>query len=541
MYELFTPDTTIFFAYTGIDDSNKTVHNSVPEFVSFAKAHMKGKEMTGCSFQRLFQGYEIRVAKSDIQYEMLMYADTVIIYNGPTGAFQQWVGLIDSVEWKNPGCYFVYFHIDWYTSMLGSVDYEETYAYIEREHVVKDWNGTNPEFSNMGVDEGFATNPDTPVNCETVDFHFDAQKLLIYSPYNEDGKPNFTGTMEKGMYSAMFQHVMSPAEANAYLQKIADSQTADLNNIVSICSLPDEFENGKTEKKTFPCPWNKHVSNVLDFRNSKCWSGEFCQIVIMSGTGEKMTINPQWFGSNATDFDTELNYFYNNGEGGCTLTAVNKNQSYNFKAYNDFTIAVRGLPQSQWVGNAYAQWKSANMRGYAVQQVGKLVQTLAGAGSAIDSYSDNGDLELTGERRTIVSTAGKLAVQAGSVMRTIGNARTSGTALGGMNALDINTTAALEKYGFQIVYYLCQNYIMSSVDDFFDRYGYKVNRLKKLNRKARPRWTYIKTHEVYIRSDTGLNQPARAYIQTILNQGVTFWMDPEHIGDYSDPAGNKGV
>lgn len=544
MFELFQPDTQIFFAYTGVDDYNKTVHDTIPQFWSFAMSRRKGEIMQSCSFQRVAQGYEIRVPKDAIEYELLFECDTVCIFNGASGFYQQWVGIIDRIEWKNPGCYFVYFHIDWYTSTLGMVDYENTYAYIEREHVEKDWNGNNPEFMNMGVDEGFSTAPDTPVNCETIDFTFDQKKVLIFSPYDESGKPNFTGDMEKGIYSSMFQHVMTPSEANDYLTKIAESETADLNNIVSICSLPDQFTGSSQETKTYPMPWNKHVSNVRSFNNSKCWSGEFCQIVIMTSTGEKLSLNTQWFGSNQTDFDIDLRYYYYNGDGGCTVTAVNKNQSYNYKAYNDFTITLKGLPHSQWVGNMWAQWKAANMAGFVASNAGRAINTLAQFGTratAIDAGKNSAMTELSYNVTNTAELLGNLATQAGDIITTIGNARTSGTVVSGMNSVDINTSAVLEKYGFQIVYYLCQNYVMQSVDSFFDRFGYKINRIKKLNRKARPLWSYIKTHEVHFQSNTGISAPAARYIASILNHGVTFWRDPNKIGNYENAEMNKGV
>lgn len=548
MFELFQPDTRIFFSYTGIDDYNKTVHASTADFVAFARGRMKGTMMEDCSFQRLDENYEIRVPKSNIQYEELLYCDTVVIYNGGPGGFNQYIGIIDNIVWKNPGCYYVYFHLDWYTTMLGNVDYENTWAYIEREHVVKDWNGSNPEFSNMGVDEGFGTSPDTPINTENKPFSFDNQQVMIYSPYGDDCKPNFQGQMQDGLYTAMIQRIMGVDEANQYLQKIAESDEADLGNIASIVSVPQEFTSGKQQLQwTFQMPWLKHVPSVPNFNNAKCWSGEFCQIKMKSGTGQSVSVNPQWFGSNKSQFKVDVNIFFNNGDGGCTASFFNENQSYLKEAYDDFSVSLLGLPQSPWVGNAYAQWKSANMLGFVLQNVGAAIgigatayNTVA-APMSVDSLKKGGlAYRKHAEVGAIAQAAGSGIAQAGTIVRTIGNARTSGTILGGSQNADINTACALGKYGFQIIYYMCQQYIMKSVDDYFDRFGYKVNQLKLINRKARPKWTYIKTHEVHLNSDTGFNMQARNYIQGILNTGVTFWMDPTKIGDYSSPEGNKG-
>lgn len=552
MFELFTPDTTIFFAYTGIDDHNKTVHDKIPDFVTFARGRMKGTEMQKCSFQRVDQGYAIAVPKANITYELLMYCDTVVFYNGGPGGMQQWVGIIDNVAWRNPGCYYVYFHIDWYTSTLGMVDYEQTWAYIEREHVEKDWNGNNPEFSNMGVDEGFSTEPDTPINTELIKYTFDRKHVYVFSPYTEDAKPNFDGQMENGIYTALIRDEMSVQQCNEYLKKIADSDTADLNNIVAIVSKPDQFGGfgGQLMEKTeiFDMPWIKHVESVPVFNNSKCWSGEFCRIKLSSGTGQSITVNTQWFGSNRSNFRVRETAFLNGGDGGIIATLINENQTFEgsngngIACYGDFSVALTGLPQSPWVGNEYAQWKAANMTGYMMQNIGSLIGSTNKMLSGYASRMQNPTGDLYSDTISSgVQFGSDLLVQAGDIARTIGNAKTSGTVVGGSANGDINTAAALNKYGFQIVMYMCQSYIMKSVDSFFDRFGYKVNKLKLLNRKARPRWTYIKTHEVHLESDTGISMVARSYIQSILNSGVTFWRDPEKIGDYSSPEGNKGV
>lgn len=539
----FTPETTVFFAQTGVDDNNKTVHDTTAAFVAWARTRMLRSEMTDCSFQRIDQGYEIRVDTTAIDYDMLLLADTVCMSNGSGFGGYWYVGIIDRVVWKNPNCSYVYFHLDWYTSLLGNVDYEETYAYIEREHVVKDWAGDNPEFSNMGVDEGFSTNPDTPIMTRNEPFSFNFQNVMVYTPYDDNAKPNFEGQMEDGLYTAMVQRIMKVDECNQYLQKIAESDEADLGNIVSIVSVPDEFSGGKkTLTRVYQLPWKDHVPSVPNFNNSKCWSGEFCQIKLKSGTGQSISVNPQWFGSNKSTFTLELNMFYNNGDGGCTASLINENQSYKKECYDDFSVSIMGLPQSPWVGNAYAQWKAANMTGFVLSNVAGVIGNVGGLIHGLSrpvgrhETQSQRDWASAGQALNSVTS---LVDQVGGIMTTIGNAKTSGTVTGGSNNTDINTAVALNKYGFQIIFYMCQQYIMKSVDNFFDRFGYKVNQLKKLNRKARPKWTFIKCHEVHIMGNH-IPTNARRYIQDILCSGVTFWREGITIGDFSDAAGNKG-
>lgn len=533
----FTPETKIFFASTGIDDNNKTVHATVADFVEWAKHRMVRSEMSNCSFQRIDQNWEIRVDHDAIDYDMLLVADTICMTNGSGFGGYFYVGIIDRVDWKNPNCSYVYFHLDWYTTLLGNVDYEETYAYIEREHITKDWNGNSPEFSNMGPEEDFAITPDTPINTEKIEFHFDEEWVLVYTPYNGEGRPNFNGTMVNGLYSSMYTLKDHPAQVNEYLQTIAESETADLGQIVAIHSIPDEFMNRRGNKQeTFSMPWIKKVPSCPDYRNAKCWSGQFCQIKLMSGTGQSVNINPQWFGSGQSDFTVDINWFFNNGDGGCTMTAINKNTSYDKVTYNDFQVALTGLPSSPWVGNYYAQWAAANQQNLVIQGAMAMIGTsMQGANKIMGSIRE---MDYQSATTSVVTSIAKNTAIASAVAATIKNHATSGTVVTGSPGSDVNTALSLDKYGFQIVMYMAQQYLMESVDDYFDRFGYRVNRLKKINRKARPKWCYVKCHEVHLMGNH-IPMNARAYIQSMLVNGVTFWMNDITIGDYSNPESNR--
>ena len=75
------------------------------------------------------------------------------------------------------------------------------------------------------------------------------------------------------------------------------------------------------------------------------------------------------------------------------------------------------------------------------------------------------------------------------------------------------------------------------IDDYFTMFGYATNKVKVPNRNARPEWNYIKTIGCKIQ---GINSgfggvPAEDAdeIEKIYNNGVRFWNNPAHIGNYS--------
>lgn len=69
------------------------------------------------------------------------------------------------------------------------------------------------------------------------------------------------------------------------------------------------------------------------------------------------------------------------------------------------------------------------------------------------------------------------------------------------------------------------------IDDYFDKFGYQVNKLKVPNINGRKQWNYVKTKDCEIVG----NIPAsiKASIINIFNSGITFWKNGDNIGNYS--------
>ena len=80
---------------------------------------------------------------------------------------------------------------------------------------------------------------------------------------------------------------------------------------------------------------------------------------------------------------------------------------------------------------------------------------------------------------------------------------------------------------------------MRGVDAFFDRYGYKVMRLKTPNINTRPCWNYVKCSEAHVAGT--FPYVYKQQVENMLNAGCTFWnVGARDIGDYSNPVENKG-
>lgn len=73
--------------------------------------------------------------------------------------------------------------------------------------------------------------------------------------------------------------------------------------------------------------------------------------------------------------------------------------------------------------------------------------------------------------------------------------------------------------------------IAKMIDGFFDMYGYAIKSIDFVHRNIRPHWTYTKTVGVNLKGDVPAQDMRK--IAQIYDAGITFWNDPEEVGDYS--------
>lgn len=69
------------------------------------------------------------------------------------------------------------------------------------------------------------------------------------------------------------------------------------------------------------------------------------------------------------------------------------------------------------------------------------------------------------------------------------------------------------------------------IDDYFTRYGYATRRVKTPNRNVRPHFTYTQTVGCTIEGNIPSLDEQK--ICSVYDKGVTFWRNPDEIGNYS--------
>lgn len=69
------------------------------------------------------------------------------------------------------------------------------------------------------------------------------------------------------------------------------------------------------------------------------------------------------------------------------------------------------------------------------------------------------------------------------------------------------------------------------IDRFFTRFGYAINKIDTPRIHTRTEWTYIKTVDCTCHGSIPVDSEKN--IESIFNAGITFWVNPDHVGNYS--------
>lgn len=169
------------------------------------------------------------------------------------------------------------------------------------------------------------------------------------------------------------------------------------------------------------------------------------------------------------------------------------------------------LPTCSWTNDSYTNWLTGN----AVN----IPLNIIGSGANIIKSGVKGDVGGTFNGLTnIFSQVGQMYER--SLMPA--------TAKGGVNQGDFNFAQHISFTAYKMS---IKEEFAKVIDDYFDMFGYKTNRVKVPNKNHRQRWWYTKTINVNINGDIPQNDMNK--IKKCYDNGITFWRNASEIENYS--------
>lgn len=505
----FQPETTVYlFESTGVDVENQPFFTSESAKIGWYMSHTT-HTFNEYSYQREERGY-IRVKE---KAGNLRSCDMMAWKNSDW----RWIiARVLSVEFINPNTTQIQFEVDSMQTFIDVIDFKA--CWIEREMETYDWNGSVPNLYNNTQIEGLETGLMIRKGVTPTDLYFPDLSMVVLSVYDEQGEPTVNGKINAGYPSGLNKISMEISDVDRLSAMLTTyANKGRLDGIAGIFITPSIIAvRDSLYSNIYPLSINFPTIDGYEVNNAKCFSAEFFSIELSNRRGNVSTFSLEELSDPANILLTVEGAF-DGGTGGLILypNTIGPTKDRGVILFNDIQVP--------YVGDGFKNWFSQNKYGIIA-----------------DAASIFGGIVASAATGGIVGAAvgiGALSKGAQSIGR-IADKATSPLSMGGQ-AANSGLPISIDTYGFQVNLVTPQYCNIQAIDEFFSKFGYKTNKLKKPNVNTRPLWNYVKTAGALVAGP--FTYQDKMNIQNAMDNGVTFWHVPAAtIGDYSNLAGNKG-
>ena len=428
---------------------------------------------------------------------------------------------IDDVKYVSDAVTQITFTVDawatWYSKLT------VTSSFVIREHVSDDTVGLHT----------------LPENLETGDYvidgatgsNFGASHLVMSTTISVANGSAFGGILRDGMYSGL-NYVLFKTynDLNECIKQIdawgkSDSVQAifyvlddlsDYNN-VTWSTHSDTYtyqyaglNNGLNYAKFIKEITISRVTSFGNFtpRNNKLYSYPFCFLDVTNNVGNNAIYHFEDF-SNINSIKFNIYGVLCQGNSVFSYPLNYKNGVY------DAGVLLGKLPTCSWQSDSFTNWLTQNAVNIPLQIAS---ETLAVGSGAISG--------------NVVTSASGLIAIAESVGAVYQHSLIPPQAHGNSNSGDVlfaienSMNFVYNKKRIKEEYARC-------IDNYFSRYGYKINRDKVPNITGRRYWNYIQIASSDTLGYGEIPQKFMDEINIIARTGVTIWHDHQYIGDYT--------
>lgn len=453
---------------------------------------------------------------------------------------------IDEVIYKNDGATEIVYTVDEWSTWF---DYwQKKPCFIVREHVNDDTIGLHTVPENLSVDE---------VIAETIDEYNNFSDCYIavattYEPASsqyKDGDNNWQSVntypgpkLYNGqvfgdavfLFDSIVQFIMFLEVVNT------DSHTGDISIVYMVPknlfdvntdltqhrgyyqldpthSVPFDYyaPKQKNDIETDTKVINKtHSFNNITIKNNKCYTYPYNYLYITNNVGNENILKYEDFSTQDITFDLEFAISV-----GCTGRMVPKNYKNITSNYTESLIVAK-FPTCSWSSDAYTNWLSQNAVNISTQMTN----------IGIDAVSTIGTLA-TGNVAGAISGAVSTSNSVASLIGQFYQASLLPAIKQGSNNADINYLANKNK--IQFYHMRAKDEYLEIIDNYFTRFGYKINTVKNPNITGRTYWNYV---EIGGTEEIGYGTAPSTSMQVINNacrKGVTIWHNHSNIGNFN--------
>lgn len=454
--------------------------------------------------------------------------------NGFTNKY--FYAFISKMEYVSENSTRIYFTIDSLQTWYFNINYNRTF--VEREHVNDDSLGANT------VPEGLECGELTMCHAPTVYLNNPTDYYICLAvsedPYESIEAFDTVHRKYNGIFSGLYYIGCKTFNDATNVVAIYDS-TGKADAIYSIFMIPKTFITSLLTPQEWKYPtvgtaqytaevylipdmsnsdiiggiegiYPTTIGNNYTPRNKKLLTFPFNYMVLSNNSGGDVVYKYEDF---TYDNNSPKPVFSVQGSicPGCSMKAIPfKYKNSTGENYN-FGLMLGKLPVCSWSSDVYTNWLTQNGINTEIHglfgAVGGLAEGVNGNPSGIAS--------------------GALAIYDAVHAHTVADLIPA-QAKGNINAGDINFSYS-NNGGLTLYYMSLRNEFASIIDEYFDKFGYKINRVKVPNITGRRNWNYVKTIDCNFTGN--LPQEDLDKIKAIFNRGVTFWHNANNFLNYS--------
>lgn len=492
-----------------------------------------------------------------LTYQVLLQCNYIAFQN--TNYSNKWYfAFIDRVQYINDGVARIHYTVDIFATWWSY--WSPKACFVNREHVNDDTIGLHTLPENLELGEHIIQSGPPDVAGQIVEYTTPLHYIGLGDRYivvaMTTWMPNYAvppaTRVYNGVYSGLKYYVFKDEDdVDAFIDDMQSEFDSDpIHSIfivpAALCPLgsSDWFTpTGKSyELAWFPVSdrATKMGDSVLIGKpdhldtsyvpvNKKLLTFPYCYLLVGNNSGMVKEYRYEFFNSVYATFD-----IYGAVIDGCSIrmypTGYNmKHPSVTMQANNNYeAIDAPKLPTCAWTNDPYTNWltqQSVNMPLNTIKNIGSIVGGIGlAAATGGTAALMGGGLALSGV--TGIFDQMKQKYEHSLAPETAkGGANQGNLTFGMFDTFTVNRVSIREEYA-------------RSIDNYFSKFGYQINRTKLPNQTGRTTYNYVQigTAEIlaYQKTDV-LSVPAQdlVNINKLYQRGITLWHSHSNLGDYS--------
>lgn len=517
------------------------------------------KTYSGLTYQRLASNSSTWAIFLEDVADYFYDCNYLCFQNGGFG--NKWLyAFISDILYINENCTAITFEIDVMQTWL--FDFEIKKSFIERMHVADDTisrNVVEEGLNFMQRYEYYKIEPSGLFGGTSSDLSKDYSSVVLIATSEDCDQDDEVrgGEMIQNTYQGLkyiafpiYQNPSACLEAlNEWLKKMNESGKAGAINSISmvpatgLSMVPEdgwkykaEVLDGVIREKSYEINYTNLDDDYVPKNNKLfCWPYHFFTITTMDGQSYDFKYE-DIIESDPIPGNAEMKFSFKFAFGPNPTYFMFPQYYMKHENNIDYGVKLTGFPQCNWNfgvwENYYAQQDTNITLGMIASALGAASQA---SGSVVNGAGSKKGLGV--ETGMAIAQAGIGAVQAGlttfgglSVQKSQPDQSRGASNVGGVNY-------NIETMDFWIIHKRLHWGYVVKIDDYFTKFGYRVNSTGVPNLHTRKYWNYLKLDQPSV---TG-NMPVgdMRMIKQILSNGITFWHTTD-VGNY-DLNNNEGV